>query len=203
MAADHAGGRTGCVEQDALERLAIPPALGGTGVVGDQCGVELQALEVFPNAHQSLGFQIQRNQPGQLRLAFEQVTGLATRCATGVQHALARRQVEQRGGQLCGFILHADPPFGKARQLMYVARRNQANAVLTELARMGVDSSGLQLSQIGVAADLAAIDPQHHRRMGIIGRADGFPMFGPMRLERLLQPARMGNANHRVVFQLR
>jgi hypothetical protein len=33
---------------------------------------------------------------------------------------LARRQVEQVGGQLRGFVLHADPAFGEARQAAHV-----------------------------------------------------------------------------------
>ncbi len=37
--------------------------------------------------------------------------------------------------------------------------------------------------------------------MRIVRRADGFPMFGPVCLEGLLQPARVGHANHRIVFQ--
>ncbi|MNP46763.1 hypothetical protein D3C76_1407830 [compost metagenome] len=37
--------------------------------------------------------------------------------------------------------------------------------------------------------------------MGIVGGADGFPLLWPEGLERLLQPARVGSAHHRITLQ--
>lgn len=47
---------------------------------------------------------------------------------------------------------------------------------------------------------VAAVDPQDHRRVGIVGRADRFPLLWPERLERFLQPARVGGAYHGVAL---
>jgi hypothetical protein len=49
---------------------------------------------------------------------------------------------------------------------------------------------------------MTAVDPQNHRRVGVVRRADRFPLLRPERLQRLLQPARVGGAHHRIVFQL-
>ena len=49
---------------------------------------------------------------------------------------------------------------------------------------------------------MATVDPQNHRRMSIVGGADGFPLFWPERFQGFLQPARVRGAHYRVVFQL-
>ena len=101
-----------------------------------------------------------------------------------------------------GFVLHADPPFGEARQAGDVAGLQQTDAVGAERAGLRFQSGGAQFIQIGVAAAVAAIDAQDQRRMQVVGRADGFPLFRPVGLQALLQPARMGGAADRVAFQL-
>ncbi len=202
MAADHAGGRTGRIQQDALEGFSIPPAIGVAGVGRRQRGLEPQALQVLLHALQALGLQVQGDDFGQARLVLEDVTGLAARCATGVQYTLTGFEFQQRGGQLRRFVLHADPAFGETGQLLHIAGCGQANAVLAERASEGFDAGGAQLIEVGIAVELTSIDPQHHRRMDVIGSADGFPVLRPMRLERFLQPTRVRHANHRIVFQL-
>ena len=47
MATNHAGGRTGRVEKNALKRLAIPPLIGRPGIGGHELGLQLQAVKVF------------------------------------------------------------------------------------------------------------------------------------------------------------
>src|SRR5450830_188647 len=76
VATDHAGGGTRRVEQNALERLAVPPGGGVAAVGGDQLGAQAQACEIFPHAHQALGFQVDGDDAGQVFFDFEDVTGL-------------------------------------------------------------------------------------------------------------------------------
>ncbi|MNE45710.1 hypothetical protein D3C80_1400090 [compost metagenome] len=97
MAADHAGGRARRVEQDALERLAVPPAGGVAGIAGDQLGVQLQAVEVFSHAGQPLGFEVDGHHVRQASLGLQQVAGFAARCAASIEHALAGGQFQQVG----------------------------------------------------------------------------------------------------------
>jgi len=75
-AAHDAGGGTGHVSQDAIEALAIPPAVFA-GVAGDQLRPELQTVQVFGDALQTARIVVQRLQfdVGQ----FQQVAGLAAR----------------------------------------------------------------------------------------------------------------------------
>jgi hypothetical protein len=49
---------------------------------------------------------------------------------------------------------------------------------------------------------MAAVDPQDHRRVRVVRRADGFPLLRPEGFQGFLQPARMGGAHHRVALQL-
>jgi hypothetical protein len=119
VAADHAGGRAWRVEQDALERFAVPPAGGVAAVGGDQLGAQAQAFEVFRTRTRRLASRSTATTPAS-GFGFEDVAGLAAGCAAGVEHALARRQVSSRSAASCGFVLHADPAFGEARQAAHV-----------------------------------------------------------------------------------
>lgn len=202
MPTNHAGRRTGRVEQNALERLAVPPGRRIARVGGHQLGLETQTLQVFGDPRQASGLEVQRGECGQARFAFEQVAGLAARRAAGIEHALARSEVEQSCGQLRRFVLHADAAFGEAGQALHVESARQANPVFAERAGKGFDASALQLGKIAVAVGLPTVDPQGHRRVGIVGRADGFPLLGPVRLQAFLQPARMRQADHRVALKL-
>jgi hypothetical protein len=49
---------------------------------------------------------------------------------------------------------------------------------------------------------VATVDPQNHRRMRIVRRADGFPLLRPERLQGFLQPAWVSGAHHRITLQL-
>ncbi|MNE74365.1 hypothetical protein D3C80_1704420 [compost metagenome] len=88
--------------------------MGVAAIGGDQFGVQPQSLKVFLHPYQAFGFQVHRHHARECRLDFENVAGLAARCAAGIEHSLAWCQVQQVSGQLCGLVLHADPAFGKA-----------------------------------------------------------------------------------------
>jgi hypothetical protein len=111
-------------------------------------------------------------------------------------------QVLPVGGQLSGFVLHADPAFGEPGQVTYIARFCKNDAVLAVDAGRGRYTGFAKQREISVAGVMTAIDPQDHRRVRVVGRADGFPLLGPERLQGFLQPARVGGAHHRVMFQL-
>src|SRR3989344_5117058 len=89
VATDHAGGGARSVEQDGLERLAVPPGGGVAAIGGDQLGAQAQACEVFPHAHQALGFQVDGDDAGQVFFDLQDVTRLTAGGAAGVQHPLA------------------------------------------------------------------------------------------------------------------
>ncbi|MNZ84325.1 hypothetical protein D3C78_1030770 [compost metagenome] len=126
------------------------------------------------------------------------MAGLAAGGAAGIQHALAGGQFEQVGGQLRGLVLHADAAFGEARQLAHVAGLGEEDAVAAVGAGAGVDADALQFGEIFVARAVAAVDPQDHRRMGVVRRADRLELLRPGLFQRLLQPARMGQACCRI-----
>ena len=107
------------------------------------------------------------------------MAGLAAGSAAGVQHALVRRQLEQVGGQLRGLILHADPAFGKAWQFADVTGLHEVDAVTTELAGGRFEADAVQLFQVGIAAVVAAVHPQGHRRVGVVRGADGLVLLRP------------------------
>ncbi|MNQ98230.1 hypothetical protein D3C85_1139120 [compost metagenome] len=101
-----------------------------------------------------------------------------------------------------GLVLHADAAFGEAGQGLHIAGFLEADAVAAEGAGFGSDAGPLQLGEVGLAAAMAAVDPQDQRRMGVVRRADRFPVLWPAGLERLLQPARVRGAGGGVALQL-
>ncbi|MNO94778.1 hypothetical protein D3C76_864050 [compost metagenome] len=197
-----AGGRARGIEEDALERLAVPPGGGVAAVGGDQFGAQFQAFEVLAHPHQAFGFKVHGDDAGQLGFGFEDMAGLAAGCTASVEHALARRQVQQIGSQLCRFVLHADPAFGEARQAAHVGGCIEDDAIAAVNACIGGDTRFTEQAKVGITAVMAAVDPQNHGRVRVVRRANGFPLLGPEGFERFLQPARVGGAHYRVVFQL-
>ena len=114
VAANHAGGRTGRIQQDALERRPVPPGRQLAGIGGLERGRQAQALQVLAHPLQASGFQIEGDQLGQGRRALENLTGLAPRGAAGIQYPLPWLELQQRRRQLGRFILHTHLAAGKA-----------------------------------------------------------------------------------------
>ena len=48
---------------------------------------------------------------------------------------------------------------------------------------------------------MTTVDPQNHRRVRVVRRANGFPLLRPEGFQGFLQPARVSGAHHRVMFQ--
>jgi hypothetical protein len=102
----HAGGRAGRVDQDAVERLALPPAGGCAGIADHDLGVQPQPHQVLADAFGALG--IDSSAVRSISRAFEQVAGLAAGCGAGIEHAHPSLEVGQIGGHLRGAVLHGE-----------------------------------------------------------------------------------------------
>ena len=146
----------------------------------------MQTLQILPHPLQPRRFQIQCHQFLQRRLLFEDMTGLAAGGAAGVQHPLPGLEVEQRRRQLGGFILHADRTIEKTGQLLYIPWLSKGYTLCAVRAGRSMEAGGVQPSQIGIPITLPAIDPQAHRWVQVVGRADGFPVLRPVCLQALL-----------------
>ena len=203
MPTDHARGRTGRIQQNAVKGLSIPPGVQVAAIGRLERGLQAQALQVIPYPFQPGRFQIQRYHFLQRGLQFENMAGLAAGRAAGVQYPLAGLQLQQRRRQLGRFVLHADRTGGEPRQLLHITGLGQGHAIGAEGTGDSGDTGVLQLLQVSIAAGLPAIDPQAHRRVQVVGCTQRFPVLRPDLLQGLLQPARMGDADHRVMFQLR
>ncbi|MNH15266.1 hypothetical protein D3C79_748770 [compost metagenome] len=131
------------------------------------------------------------------------MAGLAARCTAGIEHPLARREVEQVGSQLRRFVLDADPALIEPRQTAHIAGLGEKDAIDAVLAGAGFKARCPQQFKVALTTVVTAIDPQDHRRVGIVRGANGFPLVRPEGLERLLQPPRMGCAHHWITLKLR
>ncbi|KAG1259031.1 hypothetical protein G6F65_015408 [Rhizopus arrhizus] len=119
LAADHAGGRTRCIQQDRVERHAIPPGTGIAGISG-------QGLRVFAHAGTGIGVTGARQAPGvdiqrqqsQARVAFQQVRRFATGRCAGIQDARAGSGGQCIRRTLRRQVLHRQRAVGEAGQLI-------------------------------------------------------------------------------------
>ncbi len=108
LAAHDAGRRARRVEQDAIERTAIPPGFGlRRHRRSPRSAASPRRFEVLANARQARGVaEIERDQ---IELgALEHVRSLAAGRGAGVEHALSIGKIEQVGDALRGAVLHRE-----------------------------------------------------------------------------------------------
>ena len=67
----------------------------------------------------------------------------------------------------------------------------QVDGLGGKLPRHGLDALPRQFVQVGLARDPAAVDPQHHGRLLVVGSKDCRGGPGPLPLQRLVEPLRM------------
>ena len=115
MTADHAGRGARHIEQDAVERFAVPPRRRLAGIGRDDLRSHSQPLQVLRDARQPLGRNIDRRQRSKFRRQLEQVTCFATRRGAGVENALARLRFEQMSRELRRCVLHRNQSLVESR----------------------------------------------------------------------------------------
>ena len=69
MAAYHAERRARCIEQDPIERSAVPPRAGRGGIAGQDRGLETAPREIPAHARQAPGVDVEGGEPGKSGLA--------------------------------------------------------------------------------------------------------------------------------------
>ena len=121
MAPNHAGARTGRIDQDAIERRALRPVGDARGIGLLQLGCHTETAHRRARALHALPVAVEADHFGQRRLALADVRELAARRTAGVEYAQARPQIEQIGGGLRSGILHAERALAPPGQLRYVA----------------------------------------------------------------------------------
>src|SRR5581483_5746875 len=109
---DHARRRARRVDQHPIEGLAVPPRCEFAGVGAERSGAQPEAAEVFVHPFEPLRVEVEGDKLHVGKL--ENVRGLASWRCTGVQHTLARRQIEQGCGELCTCILYGYPTLAEA-----------------------------------------------------------------------------------------
>ncbi len=167
VAAGDARGAAGRVEQNAVEGLSVPPG-GWMGGVGGE-GVRLQAEAVQGVFHptQTLSVFVEGEQVA--IAAFEQMHGLAARRGAGVEHALARLDVEQGGGVLRGGVLHAHPAALEAGQALNRHRLLQNERLVEQgvVWRRARQPARSERGLIVGARLKPGVHPQRHGRLSL------------------------------------
>lgn len=83
----------------------VPPGFWFRSISSYQCTVQFQAFKVLPDQIDAVGIKVDRRNLD-ARRSFQQMTGFATGCSTGVKDPHSGFYVQQIGSQLCGWILH-------------------------------------------------------------------------------------------------
>ena len=115
VAADHAGGRTGRIEQDAIEGPRHPTSAGRPQVGDHAAGAAAEPLQVLGHA---LRAAAHRRPPPSARMpgaSSSSVAALAAGRGAGIQHALAGAgRPAARAAQLRAGVLHRHQAFAEA-----------------------------------------------------------------------------------------
>lgn len=201
MPPHNTGRGAGRVEQDAVERLLIPPHRGLAGVFRKQVDAgtwqvrQAQPIQVLPDTTQTPGITIQRDQ---IEIGtFKQVAGFTARGGARIQHAHARLRFEQKCRRLRPQILHGNQALRETGEFGNRNRGVQHQGVLTQfVVRL---SSFIKLGAIVRRRNLATVDAQGHRRPGIQGGHDAFPSGRVFGLQPRQPPGREIPARFRIL----
>ncbi len=206
LATDDAGRRTRRVQQDRVERLAVPPDRRLARIGGAQLRPHADPRERFAHPLQPPCVDIHRQQ-AQRAIAFEQVRRLAAGGGAGIEHTRTDGGRQRIGHQLRSAVLDRHVAAGEARQRGHGHRRIDANRIGSQ-RRGGRDEFRQRLSQalqIIRHRHARAVDPQPQRG-GFGARGEnriGLP--GPVLAHALAQPRRPGlfGCGGRQAFALR
>ncbi len=191
MAANHAGRAARRVDEDPVERPAVPPLLRRRRVARDELGGEAESVEVL--AHELDALASRSTAHTSLR------PPVASRMwpvfPPGAAHASSTRwpaaTLEQRGRALRRQVLHRHLARGEPGQ------RLDADGVCNEHGRLDVrcrgggDSGGGELGDVIGARRAHQVHAQPQRRSGIVGRENRLPVARMIGAQRVDEPARM------------
>src|SRR5271170_6263987 len=104
MPADHAQRRARCVEQNAVERLPVPPSLRRPRIGGQGLGLQLATYQIFPYPVKTLRIDVEGNQLGKLRFALRDERRLAAGRRAGIEHPLTWLKTQRKRDALCAQI---------------------------------------------------------------------------------------------------
>ena len=158
-------------------------------------GLQAEPVEVLVDPLAALGVDVERQhrQRRTRRRHLQQVRGLAARRGAGIQHPQRLRQIEpveqQLRGQLGAGVLHRDVAFGEAGDLVDRQRMRQQHALGPHPLRSYIHS--MKPTQDAGHGRFLCIDPQHHRRLGVVGAQDVLPLPGMVVLQVVDPPARV------------
>ncbi len=201
LAADDTGRRTRRVDENAIERAAIPPAVRIGSITHAHVGGQAEPLQVFAQTRQPPRVAVER---GQFDIGrFQDMRALAAGRGAGIEHALAVMQVEQAHGLLRGAVLHRKQALAVTGQTGHVAARLEDQRVGRIIRHAANDALLCQLRSEIRARDTASVDAQPQRRRCVVRGKDGFGLIRPIGVEFFDQPTSMRRARHRIAIQLR
>src|ERR1700752_3721042 len=105
MTTNHARCAARRVDENPVERPAVPPAVRRRGIAGHDLRGEPEAIEVLAHARDALGIAIDGPHVAATADGLEDVPGLAAGRRASVEHALARRKRKQRRRALSRDVL--------------------------------------------------------------------------------------------------
>ena len=205
MAADHAERRAGRVEQDAVERHAVPPGRG----VGRIAGHEL-APRRSPRAQvlaRPARGAADRRRPRRAWRAAAALRDQRASCRPGAAQAsstrCAGRERQRKRDALRAEVLHRDHALGKARQFAHVARRSSTSAAARAAPARAPMPAARSAARYRRCSLRRQFDPQPHRRLRVAGGRAAASSAPASRRAAVRQPHRRGVAGRRIARRSR
>ncbi len=195
MPADHSARGTGRIQQDAVVRPPIPPALQVRCIRRDDRRAEALPGQVLIDPRKALGFDVQRGDVRTGPEQLEQVTGLAAGCGAGIEHPAAITREQPGRSQLGAGVLDRHQPVCKAGQVIdrhgLVEPDCLGGSGQQFAGRLFIRRHGRQSFEVGLCGRLRRVDPQPHRRALVVRRDDLLPLLWPIATQPIDQPLRV------------
>src|SRR5579864_1827953 len=118
MAADDSGRGARRIDQNAIEGMRAPEALGVTGICDRDLCRAPKPFEILADEPDALGIDIDRRHLPAVTQPLEDVSGLATRSGTGIEDPHSDLEIEQDCRELSPCVLDRGDALREARELI-------------------------------------------------------------------------------------
>src|SRR5581483_818370 len=184
-------GRTGGIDEDTLERSAIPVGPWVARIPHLERRAASGPLQVLADPPDPAFVHVEGHELGKLRTLFEEMPGFPPRCGTRIEDSHTRPRLEKSCCELRPRILHADHALAEHWQRIHSHRLLEIYRSRCPVERTGGDAGCGELLNIALSAAASQIDPQHQGRMLIVPPQYLLELYRPRLPEGLGQPARM------------
>ena len=191
VAADHARRAARRVDEDAIERRAVPPRVRRRRICRDDLRGEPEPVEVLLHERDARGVAVHGPDLATAADGFQDVTRLPAGRRARIENPLAWLELEQGGGPLRGDVLHGHRARSEPGQRLHPDRLRKKHS-RTDVRRSSTGEAGCrQLVEIIGTRRAREVHAQPQWWRGVVSGDNRLPRLWVVGAQCLDEPARM------------